>query len=70
MFKVNLLDVNVIEAQQTCTKFDKEYIYTNNIYPELFNKPNASITMEGKIDLNILRDLIKEDTIINTLYWY
>lgn len=70
MFKISLLDVNVIEAQQTCTKFDKGYIYTNNIYPELFIRPNASITMKGKVDLNILRDLIKEDTIINTLYWY
>lgn len=70
MFKINLLDVNVMEARQSCLEFDSEYIYTDNIYPELFNKPDAAITMVGKMNLNILRDLIKEDTIINTLYWY
>lgn len=70
MFKISLLDINIIEAQQVYIKSDKGYIYTNNIYPELFNKLNASITMEGKIDLNTLKNLVKENTIINTLYWY
>jgi hypothetical protein len=70
MFKISLLDINIIEAQQVYIKSDKRYIYTNNIYPELFSKPNASITMEGKIDLDTLKNLVKENTIINTLYWY
>ena len=32
--------------------------------------PNAKITMVGKIDISILQDLVKENNLINTLYWY
>jgi len=70
MFKINLLDVNVIEAQQCCNHFDKGFVYTEVIYPELFNNPNAKITMVGSVDISILKDLIEEDNLINTLYWY
>lgn len=70
MFKINLLDINVVEAQKYCDYFDQEYVYTEVIYPELFNNPNAKITMVGKIDINILQDLVKENNLINTLYWY
>ena len=70
MFKISLLDVNVIEAQKCCNYFDKGYVYTEEIYPELLNNPNAKITMVGKIDINILQDLVKENNLINTLYWY
>ena len=70
MFKISLLDVNVIEAQKCCNYFDQGYVYTEEIYPELFNNPNAKITMVGKININILQDLVKENTLINTLYWY
>ena len=70
MFKISLLDVNVIEAQKCCNYFDKGYVYTEEIYPELFNNPNAKITMVEKIDINILQDLVKENNLINTLYWY
>ena len=70
MFKISLLDVNVIEAQKCCNQFDQGYVYTEEIYPELFNNPNTKITMVGKIDINILQDLVKENNLINTLYWY
>ena len=70
MFKISLLDVNVIEAQKCCNYFDKGYVYTEEIYPELFNNPNAKITIVGKININILQDLVKENNLINTLYWY
>ena len=70
MFKISLLDVNVIEAQKCCNYFDKGYVYTEEIYPELFNNPNTKITMVGKIDISILQDLVKENNLINTLYWY
>ena len=52
MFKISLLDVNVIEAQKCCNYFDQGYVYTEEIYPELFNNPNANITMVGKINSN------------------
>lgn len=48
MFKINLLDVNVVEAQKCCNYFDQGYVYTEEIYPELFNNPHAKITMVGK----------------------
>lgn len=48
MFKINLLDINIVEAQKYCDYFDQEYVYTEEIYPELFNNPNAKITMVGK----------------------
>lgn len=48
MFKINLLDVNVVEAQKCCDYFDQGYVYTEEIYPELFNNPHAKITMVGK----------------------
>ena len=70
MFKISLLDVNVIEAQKCCNYFDKGYVYTEEIYPELFNNPNTKITMVGKRDISILQDLVKENNLINTLYWY
>ena len=70
MFKISLLDVNVVEAQKYCDYFDQRYVYTEEIYPELFSNPNAKITMVGKIDISILQDLIKENNLINTLYWY
>lgn len=70
MFKISLLDVNVIEAQKCCNYFDQGYVYTEEIYPELFNNPNTKITMVGKINISILQDLVKEDNLINTLYWY
>lgn len=70
MFKISLLDVNVIEAQKCCNYFDQGYVYTEEIYPELFNNPNAKITIVGKINISILQDLVKEDNLINTLYWY
>lgn len=70
MFKINLLDINIVEAQKYCDYFDKGYIYTEEIYPELFNNPNVKITMVGKIDISILQDLVKENNLINTLYWY
>ena len=70
MFKISLLDVNVIEAQKCCNYFDKGYVYTEEIYPELFNNPNTKITMVGKINISILQDLVKENNLINTLYWY
>lgn len=70
MFKISLLDVNVVEAQKCCDYFDKGYVYTEEIYPELFNNLHAKITMVGKIDISILQDLIEEDNLINTLYWY
>ena len=70
MFKISLLDVNVVEAQKCCDYFDKGYVYTEEIYPELFNNPNTKITMVGKIDISILQDLVKENNLINTLYWY
>ena len=70
MFKISLLDVNVIEAQKCCNYFDQGCVYTEEIYPELFNNPNTKITMVGKIDINILQDLVKENNLINTLYWY
>ena len=70
MFKISLLDVNVVEARKCCNYFDKGYIYTEEIYPELFNNPNAKITIVGKIDISILQDLVKENNLINTVYWY
>ena len=70
MFKISLLDVNVIEAQKCCNYFDKGYVFTEELYPELFNSPNTKITMVGKIDISILQDLVKENNLINTLYWY
>ena len=70
MFKISLLDVNVIETQKYCDYFDQGYVYTEEIYPELFNNPSAKITMVGKIDISILQDLVKENNLINTLYWY
>lgn len=70
MFKISLLDVNVVEAQKCCDYFDKGYVYTEEIYPELFNNPNAKITMVGKIDISILQNLVKENNLVNTLYWY
>lgn len=70
MFKINLLDVNVVEAQKCCDYFDKGCVYTKKIYPELFNNLHARITMVGKIDISIIQDLIKENNLINTLYWY
>lgn len=70
MFKISLLDVNVVEAQKCCDYFDQGYVYTKEIYSELFNNPNAKITMVGKIDISILQDLVKENNLINTLYWY
>ena len=70
MFKINLLDINVIEAQKCCDYFDQGYVYTEEIYSELFNNLHAKITMVGKIDINILQDLVKENNLINTLYWY
>ena len=70
MFKISLLDVNVVEAQKYCDYFDQRYVYTEEIYPELFSNPNAKITMVGKIDISILQDLVKENNLINTLYWY
>ena len=70
MFKISLLDVNVIEAQKYCDYFDHGYVYTEEIYPELFNNPNAKITMVGKINISILQDLVKENNLTNTLYWY
>lgn len=48
MFKISLLDVNVIEAQKYCNYFDQGYVYTEEIYPELFNNLNAKVTMVGK----------------------
>lgn len=48
MFKINLLDVNVVEAQKCCNYFDQGYVYTEEIYSELFNNPHAKITMVGK----------------------
>lgn len=48
MFKINLLDVNVVEAQKCCNYFDQGYVYTEEIYPELFNNPHAKITMVEK----------------------
>lgn len=48
MFKINLLDINIVEAQKYCDYFDQGYVYTKEIYPELFNNPNAKITMVGK----------------------
>ena len=70
MFKISLLDVNVVEAQKYCDYFDQRYVYTEEIYPELFSNPNAKITMVGQIDISILQDLVKENNLINTLYWY
>ena len=70
MFKISLLDINVVEAQKYCDYFDQRYVYTEEIYPELFSNPNAKITMVGKIDISILQDLVKENNLINTLYWY
>lgn len=70
MFKINLLDVNVVEAQKCCDYFDQGYVYTKEIYPELFNNPHAKITMVEKIDISILQDLVEENNLINTLYWY
>ena len=70
MFKINLLDINVIEAQKYCYYYDQGYVYTEEIYPELFNNPNAKITMVGKIDIIILYYFVKENNLINTLYWY
>ena len=70
MFKISLLDVNVIEAQKCCNYFDQGYVYTEEIYPELFNNPNAKITIVGKINISILQNLVKENNLINTLYWY
>ena len=70
MFKINLLDINVVEAQKYCDYFNQRYVYTEEIYPELFNNLHARITMVGKIDINILQDLVEEDNLINTLYWY
>ena len=70
MFKINLLDINVIEAQKCCNYFDQGYVYTEEIYPELFINPHAKITMVGKIDISILQDLVEENNLINTLYWY
>lgn len=70
MFKINLLDVNVVEAQKCCSYFDQGYVYTEEIYPELFNNPHAKITMVEKIDISILQDLVEENNLINTLYWY
>ena len=70
MFKISLLDVNVIEAQKCCNYFDQGYVYTEEIYPELLNNPNAKITIVGKINISILQDLVKENNLINTLYWY
>ena len=70
MFKISLLDVNVIEAQKCCNYFDQGYVYTEEIYPELFNNPNTKITIVGKINISILQDLVKENNLINTLYWY
>ena len=70
MFKINLLDINVVEAQKYCDYCDQRYVYTEEIYPELFSNPNAKITMVGKIDISILQDLVKENNLINTLYWY
>ena len=70
MFKINLLDINVVEAQKYCDYFDQRYVYTEEIYPELFSNPNAKITIVGKIDISILQDLVKENNLINTLYWY
>ena len=49
---------------------DSGKIYTEEIYPELFNNLHAKITMVGKIDISIIQDLIKENNLINTLYWY
>ena len=54
MFKINLLNINVVEAQKCCDYFDQGYVYTEEIYPELFNNPHAKITMVGKIDISIL----------------
>ena len=70
MFKINLLDINVIEAQKCCDYFDQGYVYTEKIYPELFNNPHAKITMVEKIDISILQDLVEENNLSNTLYWY
>ncbi len=70
MFKISLLDVNVIEAQQCCNHFDKGFIYTEVIYPELFNNPSAKITMVDSIDISIIKDLIEDNNLINTLKWY
>ena len=70
MFKINLLVVNVIEAQKCFNYFDQGYVYTEEIYPELFNNLHAKITMVGKIDIGILQDLVEENNLINTLYWY
>lgn len=70
MFKISLLDVNVIEAQKCCNYFDQGYVYTEEIYPGLFSNPNAKITMVGKINISILQDLVKENNLVNTLYWY
>ena len=70
MFKISLLDVNVVEAQKCCDYFDQGYVYTEEICPELFNNPHAKITMMGKIDISILQDLVEENNLINTLYWY
>ena len=70
MFKISLLDVNIVEAQKYCNYFDQRYVYTEEIYPELFSNPNAKITMVEKIDISILQDLVKENNLINTLYWY
>ena len=70
MFKISLLDVNVIEAQKYCNYFDQGYVYTEEIYPELFNNLHAKITMVGKIDNSIIQDLVEENNLINTLYWY
>lgn len=70
MFKISLLDVDVIEAQKHCFQFDKGYVYTDTLYPELFCNPCAKITIVGKINISVIKDLIKENNLINTLYWY
>lgn len=70
MFKISILDVDVIEAQKYCFQFDKGYVYTKTLYPELLCNPCAKVTIVDKIDISVIKDLIKENNLINTLYWY
>lgn len=70
MFKISLLDVNVMTAIHWCDHFDQGFVYTKTLYPELFNNPNAKVTMVEKTDIDIIRNLIKDNNLINTLKWY
>lgn len=70
MFKISLLDVNIIPAIDWYDHYDQGFIYTKTIYPELFKNPKAEVTMVGKIDIDIIKSLIEDNNLINTLKWY